>query len=654
MGVRHMPRSSHVGVGSRASRLVAFARSGLAAMLALALFSGCSHDLSFLPQPDAGVRDTGTARLDASSGIDARRPDSGDPCSTATSCLDCLSRAECGVCSAAPGEGEDRCASRDRCTTSWERNVDPARCSSVWPVDVPVMDATVADTRPPSAIDCEAYARAYCTGAERCLGNFAAQLQDNATCQRVVQQRCARITALPDTGTLEDPSGCFAALAGSSCDAFAANMDFLRVYGGFIGGGRVGPGPTQCRMTPGTRRLGARCSSQAQCGADPGAGRLLCVVSRFTIVNNCNDPGICVPALPAGPVGAGATCMLSPCDFLAGLECQGTPPMERCVAPTAGVGESCTADSCALGLGCVSGRCVALGARVGAPCSTAAPCRLDLGLFCSTAGGTSTCQPTPAMALPIGSACRVDGPPCVSIATCVANSCRELGREGEACPCAVGLACNGGRCVAPRELAPCRCEASACTLFRLRCAASGVDCEACPRNCAGRTCGADGCGGTCGTCASNQTCTASGTCCTPSCPIPCRADGCGGVCGGCPAGQSCSAAGTCCARNCAGRMCGSDGCGGSCGTCSAGRACNASGQCACVPNCSGRNCGPDGCGGTCGTCSAPLFSCNSSGRCIQTMCYRFTGGPCSRDSDCCEDACCIGGRYANRCQCARL
>jgi hypothetical protein len=62
-------------------------------------------------------------------------------------------------------------------------------------------------------------------------------------------------------------------------------------------------------------------------------------------------------------------------------------------------------------------------------------------------------------------------------------------------------------------------------------------------------CGDDGCGGSCGTCAANQTCTAGGTCqstCTPSCSgRVCGDDGCGGSCGACGANQTCTASGTC-------------------------------------------------------------------------------------------------------------
>lgn len=143
---------------------------------------------------------------------------------------------------------------------------------------------------------------------------------------------------------------------------------------------------------------------------------------------------------------------------------------------------------------------------------------------------------------------------------------------------------------------------------------------ACTPQCAGKQCGSDGCGGTCGTCASGQTCSLSSQCaCTPSCTgKQCGPDGCGGVCGQCAGGEVCSAAGACtCSPNCAGRVCGSDGCGGTCGPgCPTGQSCN-NGLGACVMGvdpCEGLQCGPDGQGGSCGSCPQD-FTCTAQGSC---------------------------------------
>jgi hypothetical protein len=112
--------------------------------------------------------------------------------------------------------------------------------------------------------------------------------------------------------------------------------------------------------------------------------------------------------------------------------------------------------------------------------------------------------------------------------------------------------------------------------------------DACVPSCAVRACGADGCGGTCGTCAGGDTCNESGQC------------------------------GSICTPNCSGRACGSDGCSASCGTCVGGDTCNETGQCAsiCTPSCSGKACGSDGCSGSCGTC--PTGTCGATGQCEAT------------------------------------
>jgi len=135
----------------------------------------------------------------------------------------------------------------------------------------------------------------------------------------------------------------------------------------------------------------------------------------------------------------------------------------------------------------------------------------------------------------------------------------------------------------------------------------------CQKQCAGKECGPDGCGGECGQCQAGQKCDATGLCkgCTPSCAgKQCGPDGCGGSCGDCPAGQSCNASGTACecVKQCAGKQCGPDGCGGECGQCAPGMDCGPAGICKlkpCEPDCAGKECGPDGCGGACGACQPP-------------------------------------------------
>ena len=205
--------------------------------------------------------------------------------------------------------------------------------------------------------------------------------------------------------------------------------------------------------------------------------------------------------------------------------------------------------------------------------------------------------------------------------------------------------------------------------------------------CAGRQCGSVvTCGESlsCGTCAPGQTCSPTGLCtCQANCTgKSCGDDGCGGSCGAAPrpraakaasagvcrvvpaksagtmavggavaparVGASVSANGRCncvpelhrqrlrrmiavrhlwqlhrsgecqngaclCAPDCTNKHCGDDGCGGSCGTCPTGETCAANGQCLCAPDCAGKECGDDGCGGEC-DCRDRLFFCCGNDR----------------------------------------
>ena len=121
----------------------------------------------------------------------------------------------------------------------------------------------------------------------------------------------------------------------------------------------------------------------------------------------------------------------------------------------------------------------------------------------------------------------------------------------------------------------------------------------CQPDCAGKACGDDGCGGTCGSCAEGWACQ-NGQCgeldtCTPQCAgKQCGPDGCEGSCGSCYNAQGavdaglCRADGTCidpnCVPACAGKQCGDDGCGNACGTCADYQVCT-DGQCVGDPPC---------------------------------------------------------------------
>ena len=182
----------------------------------------------------------------------------------------------------------------------------------------------------------------------------------------------------------------------------------------------------------------------------------------------------------------------------------------------------------------------------------------------------------------------------------------------------------------------------------------------CVPSCAGKECGPDGCGQTCGACPAMSDCEdgicvcpyeicentccefgqvcSAGLCCTPDCVGKnCGSDGCSGTCGTCPGANDVCQDGVCvCIPTCAGKECGSDGCAGSCGTCVGLAVCEA-GQCVCpfetcgdsccafgdvcfggqccTPQCQGKECGDNACGGVCGNCPGPQYQCQS-GQCV--------------------------------------
>ena len=160
-------------------------------------------------------------------------------------------------------------------------------------------------------------------------------------------------------------------------------------------------------------------------------------------------------------------------------------------------------------------------------------------------------------------------------------------------------------------------------------------CGICVPECHNRECGPDGCGHVCGECPEQGICIQGGKCaCVPGCQNrECGNDGCGGKCGDCPLKASHCNAGICeCFPICGGKKCGSDGCGGLCGLCTGNHECE-DGTCICYPDCQGRECGSDGCSGDCGDCSTlgTLAWCNMAGAC---QCL-----PDCDDKDCGLDGC---------------
>lgn len=131
--------------------------------------------------------------------------------------------------------------------------------------------------------------------------------------------------------------------------------------------------------------------------------------------------------------------------------------------------------------------------------------------------------------------------------------------------------------------------------------------------------------------------------CVPACErapgrMSCGEDGCGGSCGSCAGGWVCdNEVGFCeCMDSCGGKQCGANACGEPCGPmdglCPAPQSCLADGRCGCSPACSEVACGSDGCGTPCSDCGFG-FACNAD----QSACVAVCGGV--------GQPCCTSGTY---------
>lgn len=201
---------------------------------------------------------------------------------------------------------------------------------------------------------------------------------------------------------------------------------------------------------------------------------------------------------------------------------------------------------------------------------------------------------------------------CVCQAECEGKDCGDDGCEGSC-----------GSCQGPQDT----CVEGDCI---------------CQPECEGKGCGDDGCGGVCGACNVLEVCLddkcacawlqcganccqegqgcVDDVCCTSSCEEKtCGNDGCGGSCGVCNVHPNsyCSDTGVCeCIKDCEGKDCGDDSCGGICGECSVFLPFCDDGTCSqdCQPDCVGKMCGGDGCGGSCGVCPVDMV-------CVGGLCY---------------------------------
>ncbi|MBN2498801.1 MAG: hypothetical protein JXR96_29690 [Deltaproteobacteria bacterium] len=219
--------------------------------------------------------------------------------------------------------------------------------------------------------------------------------------------------------------------------------------------------------------------------------------------------------------------------------------------------------------------------------------------------------------------CQTDAD-CNAGETCFGGLCTVCDQDGDG---VLGAQCHGGDCddgnggvhpgadelcgddldndcdgvTDPASLCDARCAGVTCP-DGYACDPDTGDCvPICTPRCAGRECGPDGCGGSCGTCQTGERCNGDGQCVS-------------GCVDRCQAGE----------KACAGNAVvecvdtDNDGCveWGTPSPCADGQTCR-DGRCtSCVPDCVGRECGPDGCGGSCGTCPSDQRCDQTSGQCV--------------------------------------
>jgi N-acetylneuraminic acid mutarotase len=293
--------------------------------------------------------------------------------------------------------------------------------------------------------------------------------------------------------------------------------------------------------------------------------------------------------------------------------------------------------------------------------------------------------------------CNGEGACVAPPADCGDDVCEDGEEDCATCPADCGQCCGDGACAASQGencatcLADCGCPSGQ------ECSPTGRVCE-CARQCSGRECGDDGCGGQCGACGQGELCDEARGQCEAQCVAQCEGracgpDGCGGDCGDCVGAQVCNEQGACvappascgdrvcspgeetcltCPADC-GRCCGDDvcvvehdedcaSCPLDCG-CGDDEACSLiTRQCECAPQCDGRECGDDGCGGQCGACAGDE-ACNViSGRC-EEICQPACGarrcgddgcggscGDCRQGEICRDDGVCVREPVACNCE----
>lgn len=247
---------------------------------------------------------------------------------------------------------------------------------------------------------------------------------------------------------------------------------------------------------------------------------------------------------------------------------------------------------------------------------------------------------SPALAETVGvcaPGCRTDVD-CRPGTSCIATETPAGGPSEKVCrpTCSADAVC-GPNALCDGATSTCQCKSDdACKVYGARATCGPAGCSCVP-DCAGRECGDDGCGGTCGSCDPAYTCSSG------SCAGSCGTDEPYVVCDGgsrCPPHSTCQPGNKCaCDPGFASETCEGERCSN----------CNWEWTCAvCTPRCDGRQCGDDGCGGTCGTCGDG-YDCDSRGQCTGSCGGSTPYVSCGGGSYCPPRSTCETGGYC-RCQ----
>mgnify|MGYP001573509939 FL=1 len=304
-----------------------------------------------------------------------------------------------------------------------------------------------------------------------------------------------------------------------------------------------------CTQTPQATACAGKCGAVSDnCGGTYNCGGCSQFPGSFCNAQNvCDCTANCPIGVCGGPDTCGGTC---PDNCVIPTTCGGGGTLNVCGCTADCVGKACgDADGC-------GGQCVGTCVFANAVCNPA----------------TFQCDCTPSTC--VGAICGADNG-CGGLCQGTCSGPQDVCTAG-VCVCqpdCVGKACGdadgcGGQCV------------GTCVFANAVCNPATFQCDCTPSTCVGAICGADnGCGGLCqGTCSGPQDVCTAGVCvCQPDCVgKACGADGCGGSCGTCAFSEVCMSNGTCCTPNCAGAACGdANTCGGQCvGTCPGNDICN--------------------------------------------------------------------------------